>query len=148
MRATRRETIIGGAAVAVSIICQPVAAAVIPKLGCGCPRLYNPSFGHTCCVHDDKGRRWDDYTTDEMATMSNDVLEVQTADTQWSCYCSKCDAYDDNMPPPGTRFVWRKTSYEYDEWESDCEHAYRQEWLGVQTTDWIAMAAEDGARVT
>lgn len=140
---------IGGVAVAASIVCEPVAAVTMPKLGCGCPRIYNPSFGHTCVIHDSKGKRWDAYSFEEIAAIDRVKVDVQTSETEWSCYCSDCDKDPerDNIMPVGTKCVWEKTSYEYDEWECRCATSYRRDWIDNQTTDWIAMAAEDGADV-
>jgi hypothetical protein len=144
----RRTVLKGASASAALIVCETVAPAaakvIVPTMSCGCPRIHEIHYGHTCTVHDEAGKRWDSYTIDEIAAAGRSDVEFQTAGTDWSCYCDRCDKFTDNMPPPGTKMIWRKTSYEYDEWECLCEHAEREQWLHDVTTDWIAMAKESG----
>lgn len=58
-------------------------------------------------------------------------------DTQTGCRCDTCD-----KPIPGKRGWWRKTSYEYDEWDGYC--------IGC-AHDWLhqydEMTKEDMARM-
>ncbi|WP_448031528.1 hypothetical protein [Bradyrhizobium liaoningense] len=143
MGLNRRDALKGAVATAAVIACEAIApAAVVPKQACGCPRVHELAYGHTCTVHDETGKRWDAWTLEEIAAQSHDKLELQTEKTEWNCYCGRHG--EDDLPPVGTACIWRKTSYEYDEWECDCGVAYREAWLAVVTTDWIAMMKEDG----
>lgn len=147
-RIDRRSALKGAAAGAAVIICEviskPLAAAIIPRQACGCPRIHELAYGHTCIVHDEAGRRWDSYTFEEIAKSNHEKIDVQTAKTEWSCYCAECDKLPDNIMLVGTKCVWEKTSYEYDEWECYCAEEYRQRWLSNVTIDWIAAAKENG----
>jgi len=149
MTLNRRDAIKGAAATVALIACEAVvpaaAAVIVPTQVCGCPRVHEISYGHTCTVHDEKGRRWDAYTVEEIAAQSHAKIEVQTATTEWTCYCGRHDReHADSTMPVGTRCIWRQVSYFDNEWECDCVDAFRDDWLNCVTTDWIAMAKEDG----
>jgi hypothetical protein len=150
MQTNRRTVLKGaGAVVASKFVCTPVAIALdaVPRMSCGCVNPH-PEYDEfpSCCVHDKDGKRWDSYTFEDVAKASNAEIEVQTSDTEWSCYCSRCDQYRDNQFPVGTRCVWEQTSYEYNEHECRCEHSYREDFINCATTDWIAMVKEDERR--
>ena len=114
-----------------------------PKQACGCPRVHVGEQGHTCTVHDEKGRRWDAYTAVEVAALNRVKVEAQTAETDWSCYCGRHGREgDDQVMPIGTPCWWRRTSYEEDEWECGCLESLRDEWLACAQTDWTAMSLE------
>lgn len=117
----------------------------IATLSCGCPRIYKASFGHTCIVHDERGKRWTDYTAAQVAALERAKVDVQTETTEWTCYCKR---HDGKVMAVGTRCIRRKISYEYDEWECTCLAGNRDDWLLGVTTDWIAMARDMGQRVT
>jgi hypothetical protein len=145
---SRRQTLKGTAAAAGLLICEavakPVTDVLIPRQSCGCPRIHELAYRHTCTVHDEKGRRWDSYTIEEILG-PGEKIDVQTAETDWSCYCGRHDHPErDSVMPIGTRCVWRNVSYESDEWECDCVAAFIADWLNSVTTDWVAMAKEDG----
>lgn len=144
MQINRRNTLKGAAAVATTAICEPVYAAVkSPSLPCGCSKLHLEYEGEDCTVHDEAGKRWDAYTGDEIAkAMNYGGYEIQTADTEWSCYCGRHDDQGDNLMPIGTRCLWFKTSYEYDEWECQCEASIKDDWLRDTTIDWYAASKE------
>ncbi len=93
-------------------------------------------------VHDANGRRWDSYTGEEVAALERQSIGVQTEATRWSCYCPAHEAEPDCLMPVGTKCVWVKTSYEYDEWDCHCLESWRQQWIDVVTTDWSALAKE------
>lgn len=94
-----------------------------------------------CTVHDEEGRRWDSYTAEEVARL--DRQKVEPADPEWSCYCGRHEATDNELPA-GTPCIWRRTSYEYDEAECECIESYRDRWLSVVTIDWDRLGhAED-----
>ncbi len=90
-------------------------------------------FHMGCTVHDDDGRRWDSYTAEEVARL--DRQEVEPAQAEWSCYCGRHEATHDELPE-GTPCIWRRTSWEYDEWECECIESYRDRWLSVVSIDW------------
>ena len=139
----RRETLTGAAAATGLLVCEavakPVTDVLIPRQACGCPRIHELAYGHTCTVHDERGKRWDAYTIEE--ALDGSKIDVQTEKTEWSCYCGQ---HDDNLMPVGMKCIWRQTSYECDEWECECADSFRASWLAAVTTDWIAMAKEDG----
>lgn len=134
----RREVIKGAGATAALLLCEPVAVLAVPLQSCGCPRVHEIAYGHTCVSHDKIGRRWDTYSIEEIADQFE--IEVQTEDTEWSCYCGR---HHDDLMPIGTRCIWQKVSYEYDEWECGCTEEFRAKWLRCQTTDWIVMMKKD-----
>lgn len=137
----RREVLQGAAAISVvAAACLP-AAADVPRQSCGCAYVHEISYGHSCVVHDETGRRWDSYTEDDVATSYGQTFDVQTAATEWSCYCGR---HEDDLMPIGTRCVWQQTSYFENEWECECASEFREQWLNCQTTDWYAMAKADG----
>lgn len=145
---SRRDTKKGAAASATLIACEaiakPVTDILVPRMTCGCPRVHELKYGHTCIVHDPSGKRWDAYTIEEIvAGMPGLTIEVQTAETEWSCYCGRHEHCDAQMAV-GTRCIWQQTSYEYDEAECECAEAFRASWLADITTDWTAMAKQDG----
>ena len=100
-------------------------------------------FHDGCTVHDDDGRRWDSYTAAEVAAL--DDLKVEPAEPDWSCYCGRHEATDAELPA-GTPCVWRRTSYEYDEWECECIESYRDSWLSHQSIDWERLGRADSRR--
>lgn len=142
----RRRVLTGALATAALFTCEAVAPAavkLVPTQACGCPRIHELSYGHTCTVHDESGKRWDAYTFDDiMAEYRGLKIDVQTADTDWSCYCHRHKRNADHVMAVGTRCIWQRTSYECDEWECECEHEFREQWLHSITTDWIAMMKE------
>lgn len=96
-----------------------------------------------CTVHDDAGKRWDAYTIDDVARI--DGVTFEQSQEEWSCYCGRHEATDNEMPV-GTACIWRKTSYEYDEWECECAESYRDTWLSHQSVDWSALGRADDRR--
>ncbi len=112
-------------------------------LTCGCPAPYKASFGHTCIVHDANGRRWDSYTGEEIA--KDDGLTIHTADGETYCGCARHTGTD---MPAGTLCVEIISGGEEPEADVKCLDSYRQEWINVQTIDWIAAARDDGQQVT
>jgi hypothetical protein len=140
---SRRTTIKGAAATAALLVCEavakPVVDALVPLQACGCPRIHETSYGHTCTVHDETGKRWDAYTIDDVAKECR--VRFEPSDPEWSCYCGR---HTNDEMPAGTLCVWERTSYECDEWECKCAESYRDGWLWAVTTDWIAMAKEGG----
>jgi hypothetical protein len=147
-KTSRRQLLKGAGATASLIICEavsPAAAAVlVPLQACGCPRVHEISYGHTCTVHDKDGKRWDAYTFEEIVALSRAEISVQTETTEWSCYCGRHDENFDPIVPVGTRGVWENTSYEYDEWEFTCADEYLASWIRGTAIDWIAEAKKDG----
>ncbi len=141
----RRDALKGAAATAAMIACETIApasaAVIVPRQSCGCPRIHEIAYGHTCTLHDKSGKRYDSYTFEDVAAEYHATKEIQTADTGWCCYCGR---HDDDYMPVGTNCLWNKTSYEYDEWECKCAEAVLDDWLHAVTTDWIAMAKEGG----
>lgn len=143
---TRRGALARAGATVGLLVCEAItpaiARAVVPMQACGCPRTRPAFVGHPCIVHDERGRRWDDYTAEEVAAAGGEV--VQPAEAEWSCYCGRHDGDLDQFMVVGTPCIWRKTSYEYDEWECQCIDGNRDQWLINVTTDWYAMAKEGG----
>lgn len=90
-------------------------------------------FHVDCTVHDDEGRRWDSYTAEEVARL--DRQKVEPAQAEWNCYCGRHEDTDSELPE-GTPCIWRRTSWEYDEWECECIESYRDRWLTAVTVDW------------
>lgn len=109
---------------------------------CGCQRVHHQSYGHTCIVHDENGKRWDSYSADEVATRDRLKVEVQTSDTGWTCCCGRHGP--DDMMWVGTACWWSQVAIESDEYECRCLESHRDDWLLCVTTDWIAMATADG----
>lgn len=139
----RREVIKGGIAIGAATVlkCESVAAALSPTQACGCPRKWPVSYGHTCTVHDANGKRWDAYTFEDVAAEHRCEISIVPKDDEWSCYCGR---HPDDVMPVGSKCVWNKVSYEYDEWECECADAFRDGWLHAVTTDWHQMAADQG----
>lgn len=100
-------------------------------------------FHVDCTIHDDAGRRWDSYTAAEVASL--DDQKVEPAEPEWHCYCGRHEATDHELPV-GTPCIWRRTSYEYDEWECECIESYRDTWLSHQVVDWEALGRADDRR--
>lgn len=140
---TRRDVLKGASAAAASLVLPaPLSIALAGGLSCGCTRVHEPVYGHTCTIHDEAGRRWDSYSAEEVARQYYRKFEhAPDADDAWTCYCGR---HDENELPEGTPCVWEKTSYEYDEWECKCLHSIRDDWLSSVTIDWIAAAKEGG----
>lgn len=98
-------------------------------------------FHMGCDVHDDAGRRWDSYTTDDMAKAMGLEFQPAPADGEWSCYCGRHDATDAEVPI-GTPCYWERTSYEYDEWECKCAAAVFDDWVDAQSPFWEQAARQ------
>lgn len=140
----RRSVLICLAATTAAAVAHNPAMAAIatPRFPCGCASKRPILEFDGCLVHDETGKRWDAYTLDEIAAMNRDEITVVGKDDEITCYGGYCPDHD--VLPVGTRGVWRRTSYEYDEWEFKCARCEREEWLSCQTTDWRAMAEELG----
>lgn len=106
------------------------------RLGCGCPRIYAASLGHTCCIHDERGRRWTDYTAVEVAHLER--REILYADDDESTWCH-CEAHEGEPLAEGEAFIADGPPGEED---ALCLEGNRLKWLGVMTTDWTKMAEE------
>lgn len=123
-------------------------AAIVPTQSCGCPRLYPLTYGHHCIVHDDTGKRWDAYTFEDVCREWHmtelDVVTVAPG-AEMSCYCGRHRhrRYGKHYMNAGERGVWTGGGGETPEYEFECEHAFRQNYIDSVTTDWIAMAIED-----
>jgi hypothetical protein len=140
---TRRHVLKGAVATAASVaLPAPIVIALADDQACGCPRVHEPIYGHTCTTHDERGRRWDNYTAEDVAAEYHATVEFAPGgDDAWHCYCHR---YHDGEMAEGTPCVWEKASYEYDEWDCKCLESVRDDWLHAVTTDWIAMAKESG----
>ncbi len=142
----RRATLARAGATAALLVCEAVvpavARAVVPLQACGCTRVHELKYGHTCTVHDETGRRWDSYSAEEVAAMDRETVEPAKA--EWACECGRHDNDPDQFMAIGTPCIWRKTSYEYDEWEVACIESHRDGWLLCVTTDWVEFAKESG----
>lgn len=140
---TRRGFLHGAAATASLLVCEavakPVTDALVDRQACGCPRVHELHWGHTCTVHDETGKRWDAYSIEEvMAHFPHQKIDVADHG-EWTCYCGR---HPDDYMPEGTRCVWTGGGGETPEWECECVEAFRDSWLNVVTIDWIAAGKE------
>lgn len=117
-----------------------LAALTAPRFPCGCASQKPIGEFDGCLVHDEKGKRWDAYTLEDVCKANRDKIATVGPRDAWSCACGEHEALEDL--PVGTRGVWRQASYEYDEWEFRCEASEIADFVMVQTTDWDAMARE------
>lgn len=155
---SRRKLLTGAAAVALSPIAPTAQANDQERFaGCGCinPRPQD-EFGE-CLTHDKHGRRWDAYTEDEVLALlgytEKDIYIVGPDDEALCCNYGPETVNNGrtffeanrNMPI-GTKMAGCVSGYYEPEYDEKCAACHRAEWLTIQTTDWYALAYEDGAR--
>lgn len=93
-------------------------------------------------TRDENGKRWDSYTFDDWLKLNRHEAKT-TDDDETLCAGGMCEQDPDGLyryMKKGEKCVWQKVSYEYDEWEAECAHCYKERWLTVMTTDWEEIA--------
>ena len=145
----RRSLLINLPALIAVAVARPATAThaslpSVPTYPCGCTRLHPDCLSDTCLVHDEAGRPWESYSAEEIARRDRLTIDVQTEETEWSCFCGDHDDHPETLMPVGMLCVW---SIDYHgEGDCRCLASVRREWLACVTTDWLAMAKEDDAR--
>jgi len=149
----RRQLLTGVVATAALITCEAVSPAatklIVPTQACGCPRKWAISFGHTCTVHDDNGKRWEDYTFDDVVKEYRaEVTVCKSRKDELTCYAcpdpsGKNNDYYSHILKRGERGVWEGGGGEEPEYEFYCAEAWRRRYLDGVMMDWIDWAYKD-----
>lgn len=94
-------------------------------------------------TQDANGRPWGDYSAEEATKELG--YDVGISDGQDLCSAGLCKRPEDTLyrdMAEGEPCGWKRTSYEYDEWDAVCLPCIREEFITIMTTDWEAMGRD------